>query len=448
MKNQYALILTLISFNSLWSGQDQVITPLFRHTVDISALTKYEYAPSQEPSNSVPQEPMITFLHGSRGNGTRIKNYRMFLPSGLPECAPDGPDHIPEEVSVNMHHDVNQATNRFSKFYAQVKRELILLEALRRSTMAQEGDMLCVLKRLEQAGAIHADKLIFGDSKGGALALNLLGAGLLPQARGVVVFSPYFHTDLAVLNFVGTPQTKLMQGYVGPAFRALVTPMRSERGPQPAISVQGIAKHAKETPILIGALMNDTKVPAYDQLALYIRLKEAGCNVRLVTVEEGIHGELAKSPEHERLAAVVQSFWHKKSGVKQEKLALKGNDHSDYDIDHARYAPTAQDVRNLMKTRFNLTPEDLDARVQFTTYDDSTTSSCIRTAGNSAGGVIFGGIAGKLLNNDITGGMLLGAAMANGCAAVYEIHPWYSLYKTCKDLAEMKRRLIDVKVIT
>jgi len=378
---------------------------------------------------------------GSRGNEERYLKFEPFLPNTEFVCSPEGTDVIQERVSVAMHKRVADATNIVTKTLAVMDKEWILQCAMWHSTLAQCGDGVKAYDIIKARGLLDKAKILTGDSKGSALALNLLGSGILSDVKGALLFSPFYHTNAGFHDFAGLPHTPVMEEYVAPIARGFVIPCVDEYGPQPVDSVAGIAQHAKDVPILLGVIMNDKKVPAYQQIALYIKLKRAGCNVRMFTVEDGEHGEMQKCADKERVEKITQSFWgHVKGEVSASDLA---------ECMKSEYAPSVESVEDavkLLKDKFNLTVEEVDACVERGSQvtKDFSKASCVAAGCTVGTAAVIGAAGGAIVSQvpriqfpagiGVSGGVIVGALLRLGA------HEYYN-HKISRDTAAWKLRL-------
>lgn len=92
-----------------------------------------------------------TFGHGLRGNSERyLKPYfNGFFREGLPVLRANGPDCIEEAVSESIDlTNILAAASWWVKFKYRVRRELILLGALRGAVMGQQRDQDNVMQSI------------------------------------------------------------------------------------------------------------------------------------------------------------------------------------------------------------------------------------------------------------------------------------------------------------
>jgi len=312
----------------------------------------------QEPTSE--QNPIILFLHPFRLSGSYIEKYQLLLPQDLVELSPDGPDALDTATIKMANKRIDEAPNWFKKKVSEFQKSQILSTAASRSSLAQDGDIYTVLSHLHEHDLTHHHKIIIGDSKGASLAINLLGSGLLEYIDGIVAISPFYHTTLAMQDFNGIPHHWFINKYLMPFAYRWYLPHVTPNGIQPCTSVKNIAQHASNTPILIVAIMNDTLVPAYQQLALYIRLKELGCHVYILIVDDADHANIGKCAAISTIAPVILSFWRDACGVPPRHFSSNVPSI----IQNPCYTPSIDSIRLLMYTKFQISPEELDRELQ------------------------------------------------------------------------------------
>lgn len=249
------------------------------------------------------QEVFYYFGHGLRGNSNQyLKPYLtgVFPPQATiltTNCC----DHTQEEEAHRL-----KSLPLWKRIPARIRRELVLLGALRRASMGQEEDQKLVLDLIASKGLRTENCIYIGHSKGAALGANLLQKH---KFKGAILLTPFCDASLAFRDYPplsSLPRISCIDDYFIPFLRYFLLARYNNQGQQPL----HFEENSPKTPILIVSVKNDTSVPQYHQFKLYIKLKEMGYDVYFYEIQSGNHNTLAWSDSraHEEFVAVIQAF--------------------------------------------------------------------------------------------------------------------------------------------
>jgi predicted esterase len=249
------------------------------------------------------QEVFYYFGHGLRGNN---KQYlKPYLTGVFPEEATvlsiNGCDHTQEEPA----HTLNTLP-LWQRVPARIRREMVLLRALRRAVMGQAEDQKRVLDTIASQGLRTEDCIYIGHSKGAALGANLLHNN---QFKGAILLTPFCDANLAFRDYPplsSLPHIPFIDNYFVPFLRYFLLARYNRRGQQPL----HFTEDSPKTPVLIVSVKGDTSVPQYHQFKLYIKLKEMGYDVYFYEIKSGNHNTLAWNDQHahQEFVAALQAF--------------------------------------------------------------------------------------------------------------------------------------------
>jgi predicted esterase len=283
---------------------------------------------TQTSDNHNSQKSTIFFEHGFRGNPDRyfdLEFHKLCWQHGdYNPLTSQRADAIPETLSKQISSEEINKKNWPIRWFAKLKRELVLFFALRRSALAQDNDLMALERSLQANKAQQSNFIFVGHSNGAAIGLNSMQSF---KWRAGIFFTPFCHGGLAFRGFPPVSalrETNFNEKYIVPLLRKISVPRYKHHGRQPLNLAQfngddpnNIATFGvnKKTPLLIISVKNDPKVPQYHQFALYIALKEAGYEVYFYEVEHGDHEYIMTQEqrdsypeEYNALKAVVQGF--------------------------------------------------------------------------------------------------------------------------------------------